>query len=282
MNKYQNKQISFLTIIFSFLMLIYGFLKNRSIDGHPDPGIEWLYVYIFGIEFNYANYLLFFTATLFLGIYLFVFKNDQSIKDIFQKPKLFIQRKIKKSKNINKPRFLKDIKNKYSEFESSNLPKKEIKKTELPDEDRTTSIVGMITIVAVIFTFYMAIKVGFSMWFFIIYAYYHYLTLTPKSKKEITIKSIFYPMIFLFIFSIMEKGSGETIMGIEFERPLSYYLSKHFIFFVIGVIIMFFSLRKQLGNKPKFSIKNPLFWVSLICFLISIFRFGVIKYMESN
>jgi hypothetical protein len=125
-------------------------------------------------------------------------------------------------------------------------------------------------------------KVGFYLCFFIIYSYYHYLTLAPNSKKEILIKSLFYPLFFLVLFSLIEKGSGETIMGMEFERPLTYYLSKHFFGFIICVIIMFFTLRKQLGNKPKFSIKNPFFWVLLICFLKSIFRFGVIKYLENS
>lgn len=266
-------------------MLIYGLLKNYSHNGDPDIPLNGFNVDIFGTTFDYDNYLMFFIITIGIGIYLFIFINDQSIKNIFKKPRFLNKTKSQNSDDkfkIKKVNFLDKLKSKYSEFEKKNLPNKEIEKTELPKEDRATSIVGMVTIVAIIFTFYMAIKVGFSLWFFIIYAYYHYLTLAPKSKKEITIKSIGYPLIFLILFSIFEKGNGETIMGIEFERPLTYYLSKHFIPFIIGVIIMFFSLRKQLGNNPKFSIKNPLFWVALICFLASIFRFGVMKYMENS
>lgn len=289
MENLKDKKISFTLILVSILMLIFGVLTkdyngNYYKNKYEKPPLKWYDVDVFGISFDYVNFLLFLIIILGIGVYLLIYKNDQSLKELIKKPKLFIQKKIKSSGNIkiNKPEFLEKIKNKYSEFESSNLPKKEIEKLEVPKEDRATSIVGIVTIVAIIFTFYMAVKVGFSLWFFIIYAYYHYLTLAPKSKKEITLKSIFYPLIFLILFSLFEKGGGETIMGMEFERPLTYYLSKHFIGFIICVLIMFFSLRKQLGNKPKFNIKNLLFWISLICFLISIFRFGVIKYIENS
>jgi hypothetical protein len=290
MENLKDKKISFTLILVSILMLIFGIITkdynhyDYQYSNYKEPPLEWFDVNIFGISFDYINFILFFIIILGIGIYLLIYKNDQSLKKSIKNPRRLIQEKFKTSGNvkINNPEFLEKLKNKYTEFESSNLPKKEIEKAEQPTEDRATSIVGMVTIVAIIFTFFMATKVGFSLWFFIIYAYYHYLTLAPKSKKEITIKSISYPLIFLILFSLFEKGGGETIMGMEIDRPLTYYLSKHFIGFVICVLIMFFSLRKQLGNKPKFSIKNPLFWISLICFLISIFRFGVIIYLENN
>lgn len=291
MENLKDKKTSFLIILLSVLFLIYGiFAKYDNIPdnyyfGENEVPLKYFDVDIFGISFDFLNFFLFLLISFGIGVYLLIYKNDQSLKKLFKKPKFFTKTKSQNSDDkfkIKKINFLDNLKSKYSEFENKNLSNKEVEKTELPKEDRATSIVKMVTIVAIIFTFYMATKVGFSLWFFIIYAYYHYLTLAPKSKKEITIKSIGYPLIFLILFSIFEKGNGETIMGMEFERPLSYYLSKHFIPFIIGVIIMFFSLRKQLGNKPKFSIKNPLFWISLICFLISIFRFGVIKYMENS
>jgi hypothetical protein len=285
MENLKDKKISFTLILVSILMLIFGIItKDYNRNGYENPPLKWYNVDVFGTSFDYVNFLLFFIIILGIGIYLLIYKNDQSLKNIVKSPIVFIQKKNRKYGNIkiNKPEFLDKIKNKYSEFENSKLLKKEVVKTELPKKDQATSIVGVVTSVAMIFTFYMAMTVGFSLWFFIIYAYYHYLTLAPKSKKEITLKSIGYPLIFLILFSINEKENGETIMGMDFENPLSYYFSKHFIPFIIGVIIMFFSLRKQLGNKPKFNIKNPLFWISLICILVSVFRFGFIKYIENS
>jgi len=295
MEIFKDKKISFITILTSILMLIFGIITKdyneeyylASYDNPllENPPLKWFDVELFGMSFGYVNFLLFFIITLGIGTYLLFYKKDQSLKKIIKKPAFLNKVKSKNSYReikINKPEFLDKIKNKYSNFEKANLPNKEVDKIESPKEAKALRIVGIITLFALFFTFFMATKVGFSLWFFIILSYYHFITLAPKSKKEITIKSISYPLIFLILFSIFEKGNGETIMGMEFERPLTYYLSKHFIPYIIGVIIMFFSLRKQLGNKPKFSIKSPLFWVALICFLASIFRFGVMKYMENS
>ena len=186
----KDKKVSFIMILFSVLMLIFGIITkdyngNYYQDEYETPPLKWYDVDLFGMSFDYVNFLLFFIITLGIGIYLLVYLNDQSIKSTVKKPKEFILKRIQNSdkRKINKPEFLNKLKNKYSEYESSNLPEKKIEKAEKSKEDKATSIVGMITIVAIIFTFFMATKVGFSLWFFIIYAYYQFLTLAPKSKK---------------------------------------------------------------------------------------------------
>lgn len=261
----KDKKVSFIMILFSVLMLIFGIITkdyNGNYYKHEfeKPPLKWYDVDFFGMSFDYVNFLLFFIITLGIGIYLLVYKNDQSLKSIVKKPAIYDK-----------------IKSKYSELENNNLPNKELDtKAELGKYDRTLSIVGTVTLFSLFFTFFMASKMGFSLWFFIILSYYHYITLTPKSKKEILIKSIGYPLIFLFILMLIESGDLY-----DWNRNV-YGLSKHFIPFLICVLIMFFTQRKRFGNPPKFSIKNPLFWVSLLCLVISIVRFGVDKYIENS
>lgn len=272
-------------ILFSVLMLIFG-IVTKDYNGnyykksrYNSPPLEHYEVTLFGIDFSYINFLLFFIIVLGIGIYLLLYKNDQSLKNLVKNPKLFIQGKIEKSEKriINKPEFLDKIKTKYSEFENKSLPNKELDiKQNSVKTSRVLSIVGTVSLFALFFTFFMASKMGFSLWFFIILSYYHFITLTPKSKKEILIKSIGYPLIFLFILMLIESGDLY-----DWNRNV-YGLSKHFIPFLICVLIMFFTQRKRFDNPPKFSIKNPLFWISFLCLIISIVRFGIDKYIENS
>lgn len=264
----KDKKISFLMILFSVLMLIFGIITkdytgtyyDLKAHGYKTPPLKLFDVNVFGMSFDYVNFLFFFVITLGIGIYFLIYKNDKALKSAIKKPALY-----------NK------VKAKYSEFETKSLPNKELDKNENSVKNgRILSIVGTVTLFSLFFTFFMAYKTSFSLWFFIILSYYHYITLTPKSKKEILIKSIGYPLIFLFILMLIESGDLY-----DWNRNL-YGLSKHFIPFIICVIIMFFSQRKRFGIAPKFSVKNPLFWVSLLCLIISIVRFGVDKYIENS
>ena len=95
------KKISFLMILFSILMLLYGIITkyfDLSDRGHlngklkylPFTGIpkNYLTVKFFGINFSYLNFQLFFIIVLVIGIYLLIYKNDQSFKNLIKKSKL--------------------------------------------------------------------------------------------------------------------------------------------------------------------------------------------------
>lgn len=263
MNLLKDKKIPFSVILFSILMLIFG-LITKDYNGnyykhkYVSPPLKWYDVNIFGMSFDYVNFLLFFLITLGIGIYLLIYKNDKSLKN-----------------GIKKPAIYDSIKNKYSEFENKSLPNKELdNKKDIENDERILSIIGTVSLFALFFTFFMAYKTSFSLWFFIILAYYHNISLTPKTKREIIIKSIGYPLIFLFIFMSFESGDLYDL-----NKNL-YGLSKHFIPFLICVLIMVFTQRKRFGKKPEFNLKSPLFWASAICLLVSIFRFGIYKSME--
>jgi hypothetical protein len=257
----KEKKISFIITLFSILMLLFG-LITKNFNGNYDlkqytfesPPLIWFEVYVFGISFNYLNFLLFFTITLGIGIYFLVYKDDNEIKSY-----------------IKKPVFFEKLLNKYYEFERKSLITTVPIETEVVD--KTLSIVQIITVFALLFTFFMSFKFGFSLWFFIILAYYHYISLNSISKKQIIIKSISYPLIFLIIISAIQSSKGEDIMGYRFERPITFYLGLHLIGYFLCVLIMLFTLLKRFKSPPKFSYTYPLFWLSSICLIISVFRF---------
>ena len=250
----KEKKISFLITLFSVLMLLFGLITKDYIgdrydlkhNGYDSPPLRWLEVNFFGISFDYINFLLFFTITLGIGIYFLVYKNDIEIKSL-----------------IKKPKFIDTLLNKYYEFERKSLVTTAPIETE--KADKTLSIVQITTVIALLFTFFMSIKVGFSLWFFIILSYFHFISLNSKSKKQIIIKSISYPLIFLILISSIQASDGEMIMGYRVEMSFSYYIGKHIIGFIVCVAIMIFTLLKRFKNPPKFSAKNPLFWISTIC-----------------
>ena len=79
----------------------------------------------------------------------------------------------------------------------------------------------------------------------------------------------------MLLFALIQKGSGEDVLGFEFEMPFTYYISKHFFPFLISVIIIFFTQKHKFKNKTKFSFKHPLFWLALLSTIIGIMRFIV-------
>lgn len=268
MEQLKNKKVSFLIILFSILMLIFGMI-TKDYNGdyykhiHNEPTLKFFDVNFFGLSFGYVNFMFLFTMFLGIGVYLFFYKDDQSIKRIIKRPKL-----------------RKRIKTKHFEVESTSLPKEEFNEIELTKKNRTLTIVRVLTVFALTFTLYMATNMGFSLWFFIIFAYFHLISLTSKSKKEILIKSMVYPLVFLMII-ILPKQSV-MIYGMEIEQPFSYKLSNHLLPFIIGVVLMYISQRRRFGNPPRFSLKSPLFWVSLLCLIISVIRYGFDKYIEAS
>lgn len=249
-------------------MIIYG-LATKHYDGtyyskreYKSEPLEYFDVIIFGFNYSYINFLLFFIITLGVGIYLLIYNNDQSIKNAVKKPKLFDK-----------------IKSKYSAFETKSLPKQEqTELTETTEETRIAKVptaVNLITLLALFFTFYLGVTSGFTLWFFIILSYYYYITLRPKTKKSLILKAIGYPLIFWILFSII---LSEDIYSSRF----TYMLSKNFIPFLISVIVIYFSQIRRFGNPPHFNKKSPLFWISVLCLIVSIVRFGVQKYIESS
>jgi hypothetical protein len=102
--KYKKK--SFLMTLFSILMILYGInTKYFDLDKVdylygsskylPFIGIpkNYLIVKFFGINFSYLNFQLFFIIVLVIGIYLLIYKNDQSFKNLIKKSKLYIKKK---------------------------------------------------------------------------------------------------------------------------------------------------------------------------------------------
>ncbi len=95
----KDKKISFLMTLFSILMLLFGIVTKDyngtrySTRKFNSPPMEYYEVTLFGIDFSYINFLLFFIILLGIGIYLLLFKNDQSFKNLIKKSKLYIKKK---------------------------------------------------------------------------------------------------------------------------------------------------------------------------------------------
>ncbi|WP_166387985.1 hypothetical protein [Polaribacter sp. 11A2H] len=245
------------------------YLKQR---GYLKAPLKYIEVKFLGIKFDYVNFLFFFIITLGIAIYLFIYTEDQLIKNKIRKLTFF-----NRGKNKHNNELLKEKQNDYSNFEEIKLKHKESETIITQKKDKNLSIVLKIIFVALLFTFFMAIETGFSLWFFIILPYYFYISLKPKSKDEILIKSIFYPLFFLIIITVSHTEKVNSM----YEMPFLYNLSKHLIFYVTSVLIIFFTQKSRFGKLPKFNSKNPLFWISLISFIISFSHFVVDKYIES-
>src|SRR5690606_35824105 len=97
----KEKKISFLIILFSTLMIFFG-IVTKDYNGarynkriHKKPPLEVFDVNIFGFDISYVHFLLFFVITLGIGIYLFIYKNDDSIKKRIKKPDFIHKVKLK-------------------------------------------------------------------------------------------------------------------------------------------------------------------------------------------
>lgn len=139
------------------------------------------------------------------------------------------------------------------------------------------TFIEILTLFTLFFTFYMGYSIGYTLWFFLILPYYCLLKLSPKTLKEIIIKSISYPLIFLILFALFQKVNGETILGFEFEMPFTYYLSQHFFPFILSALIIFFSQKHKFKNDTNFSFKHPLLWLAVLSIVIAIIHFNIDK-----
>lgn len=254
-----NKRIPFGIMLISFLMLVFG-LMTKDYDGsyynnkQKIPPLDLFDVSLFGWDISYKNFMLFFIITLGVGVYLMVYKSDENLKEGLKNLK----------KSIKAPKFLVGSKSKdkiYEKKHSTVLPENAVK-----GENRAIiKIVEVITLFALVFTFYMSVKKGFSLWFFIILSYFYYLILEPKSIKQIRLKAFFYPLPFMLIIASAESG--------DIYYRFLYYLSKHMLPYLTSVAIIFFTQKHKLYSKPNFSFKHTLFRASLLCFIAAILHF---------
>lgn len=250
MEQLKQKKIPFLIAFFSLLMLVFG-LISKDYDGsyyynkHKIPPLDLYDVSLFGWDIDYKGYMLFFILILGLGVYLLIFKTDEQIRSILKSPKM----------NLNK---MAEFKGKLKAQEP-----KQVQNTKKVNET-VVKIVEVVTVLALFLTFYVGTSRQYSLWFFIILSYFYFLILKPKSLKQVVIKSIFYPFIFLMIFTL--AGSEDAYNW----SSNTYYMSKHVIPFLVSVGIIFFTQRHKLNNQTSFSFLNPLFWLALACFLIAL------------
>ena len=114
MKRLEKKKKQLTLIISSVLMILYGLIaKDFNIDNYSlekrilkryrgtSIPLRYYDVNFFGIEIPFKFYILFFTIILGIGIYLFVFKNELSIK-------------------IQMPSFLSKMKASYLKYEKKN------------------------------------------------------------------------------------------------------------------------------------------------------------------
>lgn len=222
-----------------------GALYNELI--HKKPPLEVFDVNIFGIDISYIHFLLFFVITLGLGIYLFIYKNDNSIK---------------------KTDFIAKIKLKLAEVENKNLSNKKFDNKGIKQNNLIIKIIELLTLFALFFSFYMAIS-GRNYLFFIQLSYFYLLIINPKSLKELTLKSIFYPLIFLLIFALTSNHPYYNLIQ---------KISSNFLFYLICSLLTFFALRHKFQTNSKFSFKHPLFWITLLFTISEISRYFIDKH----
>ena len=253
---YNNKKISSAIILVSILMLVYG-LITKDYDGsyfnnkQKIPPLDLFDVSLFGWDVDYKNYMLFFIIILSVGAYLYIFKTDESLKTVFKglnfKPKM--------------PKISNELKLKYKKYEKKHTQTVEISKQD-NKQNNIVTLVEVVTFLAMGFTFYMGVETGFSLWFFIILSYFYYLVWKPKSIRQILIKAILYPLIFMILFTLSESS---RVIYFSFF----YQMSRHILPYLISVIVIFFTQRHKLNNQPSFSFRNPLFWISLLCLIVA-------------
>lgn len=250
MEHIKHKKISFLITLFSVLMLVFGLFTKDYEDLYYrkkkyDAPLEIYDVSLFGLDIDYKSYMLFFILILGIGVYLLIFKTDTQLKSVFRIPKVDL-RKVKEFKEgleVSQPNKVQNTKNGY---------------------ELIIKIIEIFTLIALLITFYIGTSRQFSLWFFIILSYFYFLILQPKSMRQIVIKSILYPLIFLVIFTL--AGSEDAYNW----SSNMYFMSKHIIPFLISVGIIFFTQRNKLKNRQTFSFRNPLFWISLLCTIVAV------------
>lgn len=305
----KGKKIAFLITLFSALMLIFGVLTREYTNSPYVNGryesknslLKWYEVNVFGMSFDYVNFLLFFIITLGLGIYLMVYSNDQTLKDKFKKLTIFnkinskfseSKKNIESKKDLNhndqtpenkekKPNLFDKVKTRFSKLKKKRVPNKAIALEDLNQNNEIITNVRNITWMALLFTGYMAFQIGFSLWFFIILPYYYFIKLIPKSKIVLVLKSIGYPLIFLIGFALNEEGINNSSSNNLFDYGLAYYFAKHFLGFIFSFITILISQLIRYNKPPKFSLKNPLFWLALLSLIFSIYVFTVHKQNEA-
>lgn len=245
MEQLKQTKIPFLITLFSILMLVFGYMTKDYNDIYYrkkkfDAPLEWYDVSLFGLEIDYKSYMLFFILVLGIGVYLLIFKTDEQIKSIFKFYKQNSSKvtELKENIELQKPKQVRDIKK---------------------VNESIVKIVEVVTLLGLFLTFYIGTSRQYSLWFFIILSYFYFLILKPKSMKQIVIKSILYPLIFLVIFTL--AGSEDAYNW----SSNMYFMSKHIIPFLISVGIIFFTQRHKLIKQPSFSFRSPLFWISMLC-----------------
>ena len=252
MIKFEKKKKQLVIIISSVLMILYGLIaKDFNIDnryleksilkryrGTSIP-LKYYDVNLFGIEIPFKSYILFFTIILGIGIYLFVFKNELSIK-------------------IQMPSFLSKLKANYLKYEKRNTT---IIKEDAKHQNKYKKTAEVITFLSLLFTFYLAIELRYSIWFFITLSYFYLLVLKPKSVSSVILKAVFYPLIFVIILNGLTHNDNYSIQ---------YNISRFILHYLIAVAIIIFTQLRKLKKGYEFDFKHPLFWASSICLITAI------------
>ena len=246
MKQLENKKVSFTLILFSLLMLVFGvFTKDHNNLYYRkkkiSPPLEVYNVDLFGLEVSFKAYLLFFIIILGIGIYLFVFKNDLTNRVPFAS-------------------FFQKLKSSYLKYEGKNTKIQQENIINL-QSNKHQKTVEVVTFLSLLFTFYLAIELGYSICFFVTLSYFYLLVLKPKSVSNVILKAVFYPLIFVIILNGLTHNDNYSIQ---------YNVSRFILQYLITTAIIIFTQLRKLKKGYEFNFKHPLFWASLISLITGV------------
>lgn len=84
MKSFKENRISILLGIGSVVFIIYGIIvKDYHYPIEEKILLSEYYIDFFGLEFSYKSFILFFTLMLLFSVYLFFFKSDKILTEVF-------------------------------------------------------------------------------------------------------------------------------------------------------------------------------------------------------
>lgn len=204
------------------------------------------------IDFSYEVVFTFFLILLALSVYLIIYKDDEELKFLYsstsKKTRNFITSKVSSRKLKIQPN------------QNKQKPEQSIVNTKSSDVNlKITRFIELMSLTVLVFGFFN----NEILLFFIVLPFYLLLSFKPKNKKDILKKAFLIPLLF--------------VIGFAFLSNHPYYnfiqkISSNLVYYAISSILIYFTLTYELKHKRGFSFKHPLFWVSLLYLLQTIYK----------
>lgn len=258
----KNKKIPSILLFLIITFYIYIDSSKTIIDNYMEAklylksGLDIplnLYdVNIFFTYFNYANLLIFNILLFGIGLYLFFYSSDLKIKNSINEFFRLFNNKLKKRKK-NSPVTV-------ARMKSVDINYKKL-------------IYRIITAGALIWTFYISVKTGYYIFFYVVLSYFYYQELKTESTGAILWKAIFFPLgpfVFLVFFGAstsMNENPYEPSMGYHFMKELG----KAIFPLIICSVVTFTTLKvkmNKLKNSGDFRI-SPIFSIITVIVIIT-------------